>query len=101
FSRFHETLSLIKTVKSFVMEDRERDRFLNEVAATQVVVRHGVLSDGFFNAGKNLALAAGRIAVLAFGAVLIFKHQTTLGTLVAFLSYYAGLQGPVEGLAKL
>jgi ATP-binding cassette subfamily B protein len=101
FSRFHETLSLIKTVKSFVMEDRERNRFLTEVANTQVVVRQGVLSDGFFNAGKNMALAAGRIAVLAFGAFLIFKHQATLGTLVAFLSYYAGLVGPVEGLAKL
>jgi ATP-binding cassette subfamily B protein len=101
FSRFHETLSLIKTVKSFVMEDSERQRFLNEVATTQTVVRKGVLTDGFFNIGKNFGLAAGRLCVLAYGAYLVFHHEITLGTLVAFLSYYAGMQGPISGLANL
>jgi len=99
FSRFHETLSLIKTVKSFVMEDSERTKFLGQVESTNNIVRRGVGVDSLFNAGKNMTLALARLSVLGFGALLVVRGQTTVGTLVAFLSYTGGMSGPVIGLA--
>ena len=101
FSRFHETLSLIKSVKSFVMEDSERTKFLGEVDSTNNIVRRGVGVDSLFNAGKNMALAAARLSVLGYGALLVVQGHTTVGTLVAFLSYTGGLSGPVIGLAGI
>jgi ATP-binding cassette subfamily B protein len=41
-----------------------------------------------------------RIAALAFGTYLIINNQSSIGTLVAFLSYIAGLFGPVTSLTN-
>lgn len=99
FSRFHETLSLIKVVKSFAREDAERNKFLGEVDKANQIVSRGVAVDSMLGSGKNISMAFGRIAVLGFGAYLIMQGEITIGTLVAFLSYVGGLSMPVIGLA--
>ena len=91
FGRFDETLSLIKSVKSFVMEDAERTKFVTHLYDASDVVNKGIKQDAWFNIARNLALALARITVLFYGIVLIGQHQITIGTLVAFLSYSAGL----------
>lgn len=99
FERFNETLTLIKIVKSFAREEKERTRFLSEVAQTHAVVARGVTIDTLLGAAKTLSLVAGSAAVLGFGSYLILKGEITIGTLVAFLGYVGGLSAPVLGLA--
>jgi ATP-binding cassette subfamily B protein len=50
-------------------------------------------------AGQNLVATAGRIAALGLGGWLALRGEITIGTLVAFLGYAAGLLGPVQGLS--
>jgi ATP-binding cassette subfamily B protein len=98
YSRFNEVLSGIVTVRSFAMEDAEKQRFLNDVAAANQLVIRGVRTDSSFGAAGNLLVALARIAAIFVGGVIVIHGQMTVGTLVAFLGYVGGLFGPVQGL---
>jgi ATP-binding cassette subfamily B protein len=99
YSRFNEVLSGIVTVRSFAMEDIEKQRFLKDVAAANRIVIRGVGTDTGFGAATNVVIAFARIASVAFGTVLALRGDVTVGTLVAFLGYVGGLFGPVQGLS--
>ncbi len=101
YSRFNEVLAGIITVKSFVMEDVERKRFLRDVSAANRIVVKGVGIDTGIGAAQNLILALARLSAIAMGGLLIIKGQSTLGTLIAFLGYLGGLFGPVQGLTNI
>lgn len=101
FSRFNETLSLIKIVKSYTREDAEREKFLGEVKDTHSIVRRGIFVDSALGSGKHISMVLGQVAVLGFGAYLIQQGEITVGTLIAFLAYTGGLSGPVLGLAGM
>ena len=99
YSRFNEVLSGIITVRSFVMEDIEKQRFLGEVnAANQVVIR-GVGIDSGYGAASNIVITLARIAVICLGGLFVVRGQTSVGTLIALLGYVGGLFGPVQGLS--
>jgi len=101
YSRFNEVLSGIVTVRSFTMEQMEKQRFLRDVhSANQVVIR-GVGLDSGLGAATNLVVAFARIGAIALGGILVIRGQMTLGTLVAFLGYVGGLFGPVQGLTGI
>ncbi len=99
YSRFNEVLSGIVTVRSFAMEDAEKQRFLRGVGEANAIVVRGVAFDSRVGAAQNLAAAAGRIAAIGFGAWLVMQGEATLGTVVAFLAYINGLFAPVQGLS--
>jgi ATP-binding cassette subfamily B protein len=101
YSRFNEVLSGIVTVRSFAMEDAEKKRFLMDVNSTNQLVVEGIRFDTFAGVAQNLIVILARISAIGFGAYLIVKHQTTLGTLVAFQGYVGGLFGPVQGLTGI
>ncbi|HEX5222791.1 MAG TPA: ABC transporter ATP-binding protein [Verrucomicrobiae bacterium] len=101
YSRFNEVLSGIVTVRSFAMEDMEKERFLRGVSSANQVVERGVGIDTGFSAATNIVIAIARIAAIALGAVLVIRGQVTVGTLVAFLGYVGGLFGPVQGLSSM
>ena len=101
YSRFNEVLSGIVTVKSFTMEEEEKQRFLREVdGANQVVIR-GVGRDTSVEAAKNSVALLARAAAVAVGGYLVLQGSMTLGTLLAFLGYVGGLFGPVQGLTSI
>jgi ATP-binding cassette subfamily B protein len=99
YSRFNEVLSGIVTVRSFAMEDIEKERFLRAVASANAIVVSGVRSDSSFAAAGNLAVALARIAAICGGGWLIVRGEITVGTLIALLGYVGGLFGPVQGLS--
>lgn len=101
YSRFNEVLSGITTVKSFVMEDREKRRFLTDVKRANDVVVDGVGFDTRVGVIQNLVIALARISAIALGAYLVWKNEITIGTLVAFLGYVGALFGPVQGLTTI
>lgn len=99
YSRFNEVLSGIVTVRSFTMEDMEKQRFLGDVARANAVVIQGVGRDSGLGAASNLVISIARIAAICMGGVFILRGQITVGTLVALLGYVGGLFGPVQGLS--
>ncbi len=99
YSRFNEVLSGILIVRSFAMEDAEKDRFLRDVAEANKVVIHGVATDAGYASASNIAVALARLGGLALGAYYVVLGEITVGTVVAFLGYIGGLFGPVQGLS--
>jgi ATP-binding cassette subfamily B protein len=101
FARFNEVLSGIVVVKSFVMEEQEKRRFLGGVQEANGLVLRGVGTDANVNAAKNAVMALARISALALGGTLVMHDEITLGTLVAFVSYLGGLFAPISSLTGL
>lgn len=101
YSRFNEVLSGIVTVRSFAMEDREKSRFLNDVAAANQVVVRGVATDVGYGAASNLVIALARLSAIGVGGFFVLRGEATIGTVVAFLGYVGGLFGPVQGLSGI
>lgn len=101
YSRFNEVLSGIVTVRSFAMEDLEKERFLRDVASANSVVASGVRYDSGFAAAGNMVVALARIATICGGGWMIARGDITVGTLVALLGYVGGLFGPVQGLSGI
>jgi ATP-binding cassette subfamily B protein len=101
FSRFNEVLSGILVVKSFVMEEREKHRFLAGVAEANGVVLRGVVTDSRINAIRNGIIALARVVSLALGGLLVLRGEIGIGTLVAFLAYMMGVFQPVQALTGL
>jgi ATP-binding cassette subfamily B protein len=101
YSRFNEVLSGILIVRSFTMEEVEKNRFLGDVAdANQLVIR-GVATDTGYGATSNLVIAVARLCAIAAGGYLAVQGEVTVGTIVAFLGYVGGLFGPVQGLSGI
>ncbi|HEY6880299.1 MAG TPA: ABC transporter ATP-binding protein [Polyangiales bacterium] len=101
FSRFNEVLSGIVLVKSFVMEEQEKRRFLSGVGDANKLVLRGVDRDSAMNAGKQGLIALARLVALGLGGLLVMRGEMTLGTLVAFMSYLTAVFVPVQTLTGL
>lgn len=99
YSRFNEVLSGIVTVRSFSMEEIEKQRFLNSVGEANHIVVKGVVTDTAFSAATNVVIMLARIVAVAFGGWFVIRGQISVGTLVAFLGYVSGLFAPVQGLS--
>jgi ATP-binding cassette, subfamily B, bacterial len=101
FSRFNEVLAGIVVVKSFVMEEQEKRRFLGGVSEANELVLAGVGRDAKTSAARNLIVTVARLLALGAGAVLVTRDQITLGTLIAFISYFGGVISPVQTLTGM
>ena len=101
FARFNEVLSGIVVVKSFVMEEREKRRFLGGVREANQLVLSGVARDANYAALKNGTMTLARLVALAVGGALVMEHRISLGTLLAFVSYLGGLFQPVSALTGM
>jgi ATP-binding cassette subfamily B protein len=101
FSRFNEVLSGILVVKSFVMEEQEKRRFLSGVGDANQLVLRGVDTDSKYSAIRNGIVAAARISALGYGGFLVLQGAIGVGTLVAFLAYLAGVFQPVQALTGM
>lgn len=101
YSRFNEVLSGIVTVRSFSMEELEKQRFLEDVQEANHLVVRGVRTDAGFGTATNLVVALARISATALGGYWVMRGEISLGTLIAFLGYISGLFGPVQGLSGI
>jgi ATP-binding cassette subfamily B protein len=101
FARFHEVLSGMIVVKSFVREDEEKRRFLAEVAEANAIVVRGVDTDARTTTLKNMVMIAARMLALGLGGVLVVTRQISVGTLIAFVGYLGGLFQPVQHLTGM
>ncbi|EKE19110.1 MAG: hypothetical protein ACD_9C00135G0001 [uncultured bacterium] len=72
----------INTVKSFVQEKRERQRFgkLREKLRAGIMVEYGHILGQ--NLKRNFVIDAGRLSVLLLGVYFVWQGNITVGTLV-------------------
>jgi ATP-binding cassette subfamily B protein len=101
FGRFNEVLGGIVLVKSFVMEEDEKRRFLAGVASANAVVEKGVARDSRVNALKGAVLVLARGSALVLGGALVMQGRISVGTLVAFVGYVGGVFAPVQTLTGI
>jgi ATP-binding cassette subfamily B protein len=101
YQRFNEVLSGIVTVKSFAMEDREKQRFLADVDDANRVVIGGLRHDSIAAGAQNISVLLARVAVIGYGAVLVSRGQVTLGTLIAFMGYVGAMFAPIQALSGM
>ncbi len=101
YSRLHETLAGVRTLKVFGMEHTEHRRFLAGQAAGNAIVIRGAQTDAVTNAVRGFVAALARIAAIAVGGLLILGGHLTVGSLIAFLGFISGLFAPVEGLTNV
>jgi len=101
FARFNEVLTGIVVVKSFVMEEQEKRRFLGGVEEANAVVLRGVQTDSRYGALRSAIMSTARIVALGLGGLLVMRGRVTLGTLMAFVSYLGSLFQPVQTLTGL
>ncbi|HVJ94707.1 MAG TPA: ABC transporter ATP-binding protein [Labilithrix sp.] len=101
FARLNEVLTAIAVVKSFAKEEDEKQRFLGGVADANARVVRGVQTDAKTALAKNATMALVRVGVLGLGAFLVVRRELSLGTLVAFVGYVAGVFQPIQSLTSI
>lgn len=96
-----EALRGIRVVRAFSAEPRERARYggANEEMRDLGVDLMRVISTNF--PAVNLFANLGTLTVVGFGGVQIFRHQLTVGGLIAFNSYLGFLLMPLMTLGFL
>jgi len=98
YARFNEVLSGIVTVKSFVMEEHEKKRFLRGVEEANDAVVRGVWRDSWIGSSKNTAVVMARMVALAWGGYWSLHGHGSVGTVVAFLTFVNALFTPFQSL---
>jgi len=72
----------INTVKSFVQESRERQRFGNLREKLRLGIMHEYGKILAQNLKRNLVIDFGRLAIMSFGVYFVWRGSMTVGTLV-------------------
>lgn len=96
-----ETFQNIHTVKSFVNEDYEVNRYRN---AMQKVVGNALKAArfrGFFASFVIMAIFGGIVLVLWYGLGLVAEQAMTIGDLVAFIIYTTFVGAAVGSMGEL
>ncbi len=98
--RFEETLASVPLIKSFVSEQRESQRVMSEVTASQRIEMEqstvGTVANLVFSTVPGITGAV----VLVAGAYWVIQGEWTLGSLLAFQSYLGYVYGPALSLAN-
>jgi len=82
-----ESLSSIRTVRSFVAEPAERARYERAIADSYAAARKRAYAGATFMGGASAGVFASIAAVLGYGGVLVARGDLTAGALTAFLVY--------------
>jgi len=100
-SQVIESLNGIETVKTNTSEELVMERIETEyIKALKLGFRGGVLSN-LQGSLSSFTGGVGNIGILVIGGLLVINGQTTLGTLVAFMSLSAFFIEPIGRLINL
>jgi ATP-binding cassette subfamily B protein len=98
YARFHEVLGSMLLVKSFAMEHAEKKRFMDHVGEANDMVARGVGFDAVVHGTQQVLGAFARVLVIGYGGYLVLHGRISVGTMLAFVGYLAGVFGPVHAL---
>ncbi|MDI3279743.1 MAG: ABC transporter ATP-binding protein [Bacillota bacterium] len=94
-----ETLSGIRIVKAFTMEEHERKRFAQQNEANFAASMKSVQITATIVPLVDLLFIVGTALVLWYGGHEVLEGRLTLGGMMAFLGYLAAVASPVTGLS--
>jgi ATP-binding cassette subfamily B protein len=96
-----ESLSSIRTVRAYVAERIEMDRFGEATGAAYQAARRRAFAAGTFMGGASAGVYAAAAAVLGYGGLLVSRGELSAGALTAFLVYTLLLAVSLGALADL
>jgi ABC transporter fused permease/ATP-binding protein len=96
-----ETLQSISTVKSFVGEAYESNRYQSGLNRVVTVALKAAKYRGAFISFIIFALFGGIVAVMWYGASLVSSGEMSVGELVSFVLYTTFIGGSIAGLGDI
>jgi ABC-type multidrug transport system fused ATPase/permease subunit len=94
-----ETMSSIRTVRSFAAEGRQEAHFAAKVDATLRLGMRAAVASGAFSGGSEGLTALAFAAMLAYGGSLVLAGELTTGELTSFLLYSVRIGSAMGSLA--
>jgi ABC transporter fused permease/ATP-binding protein len=96
-----ESIAGLRTVRSFVAEEKEASRYASAVEKAFLLARKRILAGGTFMAGASFASYAAAVLVFWYGGHLVARGDMTIGALTSFLMYTLIVAFALGGLADL
>ncbi len=100
-SLLQESISSIRVVKSFVREEYEIKRFINQNILNFQAAMKNVQLTSLLTPTVEFLAAVSVTFIVGFGGYEVVNGQMTAGALVAFLTYAVNLANPVKRLARV
>jgi ABC-type bacteriocin/lantibiotic exporter with double-glycine peptidase domain len=100
-SFLQEHLSSIIQIQLLHQEQDQTEAFMERASAKQRAVNHRSLIEILFSTTYMAVIALGTIAILGYGGRQVFAGALTIGGLVAFYSYMAGLFDPLHAAVEI
>lgn len=96
-----ESISGIRTVRSFAAEPKELSRFERALDAAYAVARKRLLGTGSFTGLASMAVLSGVVLVFGYGSRLLVSGELTAGALVSFLVYTMMVMSSLSSLSEV
>ncbi len=96
-----ESLSGIRTVRSFAAEEAEAARYSESVRLAYELARRRVRNGAVFLGGAFFTASGAGVAVLWYGARMLADGRLTVGSLLSFLLYSIFVGGSLGALSEL
>jgi ATP-binding cassette subfamily B protein len=96
-----ESIGGIRTVRAFVAEQKETERYAGAVSKALALARRRIFAGGQFMAIASTATFAAAALVIWYGGRLVLRHQMDMGQLTSFLIYTLIVAMALGGLAEL
>jgi len=96
-----ESIGGIRTVRAFVAEHKEAERYAGAVGKALALARRRIFAGGQFMAIASSASFMAAALVIWFGGRLVLRHEMSLGQLTSFLIYTLIVAMALGGLAEL
>jgi subfamily B ATP-binding cassette protein MsbA len=100
-NQLQATLTEIELIKSYTTERLETQAFEKVVEQSNTHSLEATRWQAIFTPLMTLINTAGTAIVLGFGGLLVIDGKLSVGDLVAYLSYLALLQNPINAFSRL
>lgn len=100
-SLLQESISSIRVVKSFVREEYEIKRFIDQNILNFQAAMKNVQLTSLLTPTVEFLAAVSVTFIVGFGGYEVVNGEMTAGALVAFLTYAVNLANPVKRLARV
>ncbi|XP_036027804.1 ATP-binding cassette sub-family B member 9 isoform X2 [Onychomys torridus] len=96
-----ETISAMKTVRSFANEEEEAEVFLRKLQQVYKLNRKEAAAYMFYVWGSGLTLLVVQVSILYYGGHLVISGQMSSGNLIAFIIYEFVLGDCMESVGSV
>ncbi|XP_012664511.1 ATP-binding cassette sub-family B member 9 [Otolemur garnettii] len=96
-----ETISAMKTVRSFANEEAEAETYLQKLQQVYKLNRKEAAAYMYYVWGSGLTLLVVQVSILYYGGHLVISGQMTSGNLIAFIIYEFVLGDCMESVGSV